>query len=106
MTLAQLAVTVALIGVLGLVVSRFGLSGIPAYLLAGLLLGPHEPKELSLIRPSEVTDFLAELGIVFLLSSEPVSGAQPQDVIERGDTLVAVGKARQFAAFRKMLAEG
>src|SRR5919198_300677 len=67
MTLAQLALTVALIGVLGLVVSRFGLSAIPAYLLAGLLLGPHEPKDLSLIRPSEVTDFLAELGIVFLL---------------------------------------
>lgn len=67
MTLAQLALTVALIGALGLVVSRFGLSAIPAYLLAGLLLGPHEPKALSLIRPSEVTDFLAELGIVFLL---------------------------------------
>jgi CPA2 family monovalent cation:H+ antiporter-2 len=67
MTLAQLALTVALLGVLGLVVSRFGLSAIPAYLLAGLLLGPHEPKDLSLIRPSEVTNFLAELGIVFLL---------------------------------------
>src|SRR5919204_3468598 len=67
MTLAQLAVTVALIGLLGLVVSRFGLSAIPAYLLAGLLLGPHEPKELSLVQPSEVTDFLAELGIIFLL---------------------------------------
>jgi CPA2 family monovalent cation:H+ antiporter-2 len=67
MTLAELAVTVALIGVLGIVVSRFGLSAIPAYLLAGLLLGPHEPTALSLIRPSEVTDFLAKLGIVFLL---------------------------------------
>jgi CPA2 family monovalent cation:H+ antiporter-2 len=67
MTLAELAVTVALIGVLGIVVSRFGLSAIPAYLLAGLLLGPNEPKELSLIRPSEVTDFLAQLGVVFLL---------------------------------------
>src|SRR5262249_18921580 len=67
MTLAELAVTVTLIGVLGIVVSRFGLSAIPAYLLAGLLLGPNEPKALSLIRPSEVTDFLAELGVVFLL---------------------------------------
>jgi K+/H+ antiporter YhaU regulatory subunit KhtT len=35
-----------------------------------------------------------------------VTGAQPHDVIERGDTLVAVGKAGQFSAFRKMLAEG
>src|SRR5919109_2475293 len=67
MTLAELAVTVAVLGGLGLVVSRVGLSAIPAYLLAGLLLGPNEPKELSLIRPSEVTEFVAELGIVFLL---------------------------------------
>ena len=55
MTLAQLAVTVFVLGVLGLVASRFGLSAIPADLFAGLLLGPNEPKELSLIRPSEVT---------------------------------------------------
>jgi monovalent cation:H+ antiporter-2, CPA2 family len=31
------------------------------------LLGPNEPKALALIRPSEVTDFVAEIGIVFLL---------------------------------------
>ena len=67
MTLAQLAVTVAALGLLGLVASRFGLSAIPAYLLAGLLLGPNEPKVLSLIQPSEVTEFVAQLGIVFLL---------------------------------------
>ena len=67
MTLGQLAVTVALLGSLGLVASRLGLSAIPAYLLAGLLLGPNEPKQLSLIEPSEVTDFVAELGVVFLL---------------------------------------
>ena len=67
MTLAQLAVTVAALGVLGLLASRFGLSAIPAYLLAGLLLGPNEPKVLSVIHPSEVTEFVAQLGIVFLL---------------------------------------
>ena len=67
MTLAQLAVTIAVLGVLGLIASRFGLSAIPAYLLAGLLLGPNEPKFLSLIEPSEVTDFVAEIGLVFLL---------------------------------------
>jgi K+:H+ antiporter subunit KhtU len=66
-TLSELAVTVALLGVLGLIARRVGLSAIPAYLLAGLLLGPNEPTELSLISPSEVTDFVAELGIVFLL---------------------------------------
>jgi CPA2 family monovalent cation:H+ antiporter-2 len=67
MTLAQLSITVALLGGLGLVASRIGLSAIPAYLLAGLLLGPNEPKVLSLIRPSEVTHFVAEIGLVFLL---------------------------------------
>jgi CPA2 family monovalent cation:H+ antiporter-2 len=67
MTLAELAVTVAVLGVLGLLASRVGLSAIPAYLLAGLLLGPNEPTQLSMIQPSEVTEFVAELGIVFLL---------------------------------------
>ena len=67
MTLAQLSITVALLGGLGLVAGRVGLSAIPAYLLAGLLLGPHEPKALSVVRPSEVTDFVAEIGLVFLL---------------------------------------
>ena len=67
MTLAELALTIALLGALGLVARRLGLSAIPAYLLAGLLLGPNEPKELSVIRPSEVTEFVAELGVVFLL---------------------------------------
>jgi CPA2 family monovalent cation:H+ antiporter-2 len=67
MTLAELAITVSLLAALGLVASRLGLSAIPAYLLAGLLLGPNEPKALSLVRPSEVTDFVAEIGLVFLL---------------------------------------
>src|SRR5919205_2940286 len=67
MTLAQLSITVALLAGLGLVASRIGLSAIPAYLLAGLLLGPHEPTVLSLIEPSTVTAFVAEIGLVFLL---------------------------------------
>jgi CPA2 family monovalent cation:H+ antiporter-2 len=66
-TLSQLALTIAILGVLGLLASRFGLSAIPAYLLAGLLLGPNEPRALSVIEPSEVTTFVAELGIIFLL---------------------------------------
>ena len=67
MTLAELAITVSLLAALGLAASRLGLSAIPAYLLAGLLLGPNEPKALSLVRPSEVTHFVAEIGLVFLL---------------------------------------
>src|SRR5918994_1467053 len=67
MTLAELALTLTLLGGLGLVASRFGLSAIPAYLLAGLLLGPNEPEFLTVVRPSEVTEFVAELGVIFLL---------------------------------------
>jgi monovalent cation:H+ antiporter-2, CPA2 family len=66
-TLTQLAVTVGLLGVLGLAASRFGISAIPAYLLAGLLLGPNEPELLTVVRPSDVTEFVAELGVIFLL---------------------------------------
>jgi K+:H+ antiporter subunit KhtU len=67
MTLSQFALTVLLLGGLGFMAHRLGVSPIPAYLLSGLLLGPHEPHVTSLITPSEVTDFLAELGLVFLL---------------------------------------
>jgi CPA2 family monovalent cation:H+ antiporter-2 len=66
-TLAELAVTIAVLGALGLVARQFGLSAIPAYLLAGLLLGPNEPEQLALIQPSQVTEFVAQLGLVFLL---------------------------------------
>jgi CPA2 family monovalent cation:H+ antiporter-2 len=67
MTLSQLALTVFLLGVLGLAAHWTGISSIPAYLLAGIILGPNEPHVTSLIQPSEVTAFLAELGLVFLL---------------------------------------
>ena len=67
MTLSQLALTVLLLGVLGLAAHWAGISAIPAYLLAGILLGPNEPHVTSLIQPSAVTEFLAELGLVFLL---------------------------------------
>src|SRR5688572_11307574 len=35
--------------------------------------------------------------IAILREPEPVSGAQPDDYIQQGDTLVAVGKAGQFS---------
>jgi TrkA domain protein len=44
--------------------------------------------------------------IAILREPEPVSGARPEDVIQQGDTLVAVGKAGQFAKFRRLLTEG
>ena len=58
---------VAALGLLGLAAHRFGLSAIPAYLLAGLILGPGEIEALALIRPSDVTSFAAEIGLIFLL---------------------------------------
>lgn len=44
--------------------------------------------------------------IAILREPEPVTGAQPDDVIQAGDTLVTVGKLGQYVAFRKLLAEG
>jgi TrkA domain protein len=44
--------------------------------------------------------------IAILREPEAVSGAQPEDRVERGDTLVAVGKAGQFSEFRRLLAAG
>ena len=50
--------------------------------------------------------FRAKVGITviaILRQPEPVTGAQPSDTIERGDTLVTVGKAGQYARFRRLL---
>jgi K+:H+ antiporter subunit KhtT len=44
--------------------------------------------------------------IAILREPEPVTGAQPDDVIQRGDTLVTVGKLGDYRAFRRLLAEG
>jgi len=53
--------------------------------------------------------FRAKTGITviaILRGPEPVAGAQPSDRIQRGDTLVTVGKLGQYSAFRKLLAGG
>jgi CPA2 family monovalent cation:H+ antiporter-2 len=108
-TLSELAVTVALLTGLGLAAHRLGMSAIPAYLLAGLLLGPNEPHVFSLIQPSEVTDFVAELGLVFLLffiglefsvgrlarSSRHIARGGAIDLVANG----AIGLALGIAAF-------
>jgi TrkA domain protein len=44
--------------------------------------------------------------IAILREPEAVSGAQPGDVVQQGDTLVAVGKAGKFAEFRRLLTSG
>jgi CPA2 family monovalent cation:H+ antiporter-2 len=48
--------------------SRVGLPVIPAYLLAGVLLGPHAPVEaMSIVESREFVRLLSELGLVLLL---------------------------------------
>ena len=44
--------------------------------------------------------------IAILREPEPVTGAQPSDVVQRGDTLVTVGKLGEYKEFRRLLAEG
>jgi TrkA domain protein len=44
--------------------------------------------------------------IAILREPEPISGAQPGDVIQQGDTLVTVGKAGQYPAFYRRLERG
>jgi len=53
--------------------------------------------------------FRAKTGITIiaiLREPEPVSGAQPSDVIQEGDTLVTVGKAGKYGAFYRRLEHG
>jgi TrkA domain protein len=53
--------------------------------------------------------FRARVGITviaILREPEPVAGAQPEDVVQHGDTLVTVGKAGQYRAFRELLGGG
>jgi TrkA domain protein len=44
--------------------------------------------------------------IAILRQPEPVVGAQPDDRLAQGDTLVVVGRAGSYAAFRRLLASG
>jgi TrkA domain protein len=44
--------------------------------------------------------------IAILREPESIAGAQAADVLERGDTLVTVAKAGQYAPFRRLLAGG
>ena len=53
--------------------------------------------------------FRAKTGITviaILRKPEPITGARPDDTIERDDTLVTVGKAGQYGEFRRLLRHG
>ncbi|HEV3479371.1 MAG TPA: TrkA C-terminal domain-containing protein [Gaiellaceae bacterium] len=54
-------------------------------------------------------EFRAKSGITIiaiLREPEPISGAQPGDVIQHGDTLVTVGRAGAYPAFYRRLEHG
>ena len=44
--------------------------------------------------------------VAILRESESIAGAQPEDVMLDGDTIVVVGQAGQFAAARKLITSG
>jgi monovalent cation:H+ antiporter-2, CPA2 family len=70
--LVEIGIALTAIAVAGALANRISLSVIPAYIIVGILIGPHEPTSiagvsLQLVENGEVIDLLAELGIVFLL---------------------------------------
>ncbi|MCO8245319.1 cation:proton antiporter [Haladaptatus sp. AB643] len=70
--LIEIGIALTAIALAGALANRISLSVIPAYILVGILIGPHEPTSiagfsLQLVENREVINLLAELGIVFLL---------------------------------------
>ena len=71
-SLVEIGIAFSAVAVAGAIAIRVGLSVIPAYILAGILVGPNPPTEigplsLTLVADSAFVALLAELGIVFLL---------------------------------------
>lgn len=64
----DLAIILAVAGVVGWICQRMGLSVIVGFLVAGMVVGPHTPP-ISLIADVERVDTMAQLGIVFLMFS-------------------------------------
>ncbi len=70
--LLEFAVVLAALAVAGAVARQVDLSVIPLYIVAGIVVGPHEPTSvggvpLTLVEEGPALDLLAELGVVFLL---------------------------------------
>lgn len=69
--LLEAGIVFAVLAVGGTVATRANQSVIPAYIVIGMLFGPHAPEiagvSLSFVQHREFIDLLAELGIVFLL---------------------------------------
>lgn len=70
--LIEIGIALTAIALAGALANRISFSVIPAYIIVGIIIGPHEPTSiggisLQLVENREVIDLLAELGIVFLL---------------------------------------
>ncbi|MHB9287436.1 cation:proton antiporter [Halobacteriales archaeon Cl-PHB] len=70
--LLEFAVVLAALAVAGAVALRVGISVIPLYIVAGIVVGPYEPTalgpvSLTLVAEGPALDLLAELGVIFLL---------------------------------------
>jgi CPA2 family monovalent cation:H+ antiporter-2 len=66
--LLEAGIVFAMLAIGGVVAARVNLSVIPAYIVAGVLVGPNAPvPALSLVSQSEFLELFAELGIVLLL---------------------------------------
>lgn len=71
-TLLEVGIALFSLAALGTAADRFGQSVIPAYIVAGILVGPYVPTSigglsLQLVTEGEFLTVIAELGIVFLL---------------------------------------
>src|SRR6476659_8290554 len=64
----DLAVIMAVAGVVGWICQRFGLSLVVGYLAAGAIVGPHTPP-FQLITDLDRVQVLSQLGLVFLIFS-------------------------------------
>jgi CPA2 family monovalent cation:H+ antiporter-2 len=86
---AGIVFTVIAIG--GAVASRLDQSVIPAYILAGVLLGPNAPVEaMQLVATSEFVELLKELGIVLLLFFIGLHFS-PATLVERRNAVLTAG---------------
>ena len=104
--LLEAGIAITVLAAAGALAWRFGQSVIPAYLLAGIAVGPHAPEvagvSLTLVERSEFIDLFAELGVVFLLFFIGVEFsvakllAEPRRIVAAGGVDLLVNVALGF----------
>ncbi|WP_137286200.1 cation:proton antiporter [Halorussus salinisoli] len=93
--LVELGIAFTALAVAGAAAARLNQSVIPAYILAGVVVGPNEPRslgplDLTLVSPLEILDVGAELGVVFLLFFLGLEFS-PERLLARPTRLFGVG---------------